>query len=110
MNVRPSNTTNSNSTIPIERSEVLYGTENAKNLLLQIASQAKRRIDICDDYTIPSVNIPAELFKRLLSQAKSEQIRFRYLTEIIKIILNTANKLWRLQKFAICMELRLILQ
>ena len=84
MNIGPSNTTNSNSAIPIERSEVLYGTENAKNLLLQIASQAKRRIDICDDYTIPSVNIPAELFKRLLSRAKSEQIRFRYLTEITK--------------------------
>jgi phosphatidylserine/phosphatidylglycerophosphate/cardiolipin synthase-like enzyme len=84
LNVRPSNTTNNSSTIPTERSEVLYGTENAKNLLLQIASQAKRRIDICDDYTIPSVNIPAELFKRLLSQAKSEQIRFRYLTEITK--------------------------
>jgi hypothetical protein len=84
LNIRPSNTTNNSSTIPTERSEVLYGTENAKNLLLQIASQAKRRIDICDDYTIPSVNIPAELFKRLLSQAKSEQIRFRYLTEITK--------------------------
>ena len=84
MNVRPSNTTNNSSTIPTERSEVLYGTENAKNLLLQIASQAKRRIDVCDDYTIPSVNIPAELFKRLLSQSKSEQIRFRYLTEITK--------------------------
>jgi signal transduction histidine kinase len=84
LNVRPPHTTNSNSTIPTERSEVLYGTENAKNLLLQIASQAKRRIDVCDDYTIPSVNIPAELFKRLLSQAKSGQIRFRYLTEITK--------------------------
>jgi hypothetical protein len=46
LNVRPSNTTNNSSTIPIERSEVLYGTENAKNLLLQIASQAQRRIDI----------------------------------------------------------------
>jgi two-component system sensor histidine kinase VicK len=65
-----------------ERSEVLYGAENAINLILQLVSRAKSRIDLCDDYTIPSVSIPVELLENAVSEAKRKYMRFRYITEI----------------------------
>ena len=65
-----------------ERSEVLYGAENAINLILQLVSRAKSRIDLCDDYTIPSVSIPVELLENAISEAKRKYVRFRYITEI----------------------------
>jgi two-component system, OmpR family, sensor histidine kinase VicK len=71
-----------------ERTEVLYGTENAKKLILQITSRAKSRINICDDYAIPSVTIPVQLFKKVFFRNKkrrsnnSHPLAFRYITEI----------------------------
>jgi two-component system, OmpR family, sensor histidine kinase VicK len=65
-----------------ERSEVLYGAENAINLILQLVTRAKSRIDLCDDYTIPSVSIPVELLENAISEAKRKYVRFRYITEI----------------------------
>jgi two-component system, OmpR family, sensor histidine kinase VicK len=65
-----------------ERSEVLYGAENAINLILQLVTRAKSRIDLCDDYTIPSVSIPVELLENAISEAKRKYMRFRYITEI----------------------------
>jgi two-component system, OmpR family, sensor histidine kinase VicK len=65
-----------------ERSEVLYGAENAINLILQLVTRAKSRIDLCDDYTIPSVSIPVELLENAVSEAKRKYMRFRYITEI----------------------------
>ena len=66
----------------LEKTDVLYGAENATNLLLQMASRAKSRIDFCNDYTIPSVSIRVELFKNAISEAKRKYLKFRYITEI----------------------------
>jgi two-component system, OmpR family, sensor histidine kinase VicK len=65
-----------------ERTEVLYGTENVINKELQFFSRAKNRIDTCMDYTRPSLAIGIESIKRSFLDAKSRDVRLRYLTEI----------------------------
>ncbi|MRN41059.1 MAG: hypothetical protein FIO02_08465 [Nitrosopumilales archaeon] len=66
-----------------ERTEVLYGTENVINKELQFFSRAKNRIDTCMDYTRPSLAIGIESIKRSFLNAKSRDVRLRYLTEIV---------------------------
>ncbi|MDQ6865409.1 MAG: HAMP domain-containing histidine kinase, partial [Thermoproteota archaeon] len=65
-----------------ERTEVLYGTENVINKELQFFSRAKNRIDTCMDHTRPSLAIGIESIKRSFLDAKSRDVRLRYLTEI----------------------------
>jgi two-component system, OmpR family, sensor histidine kinase VicK len=65
-----------------ERTGVLYGTENVINKELQFFSTTKNRIDTCMDYTRPSLAIGIESIKRSFLDAKSRDVRLRYLTEI----------------------------
>jgi two-component system, OmpR family, sensor histidine kinase VicK len=65
-----------------ERTEVLYGTENVINKELQFFSRAKTGIDTCMDYSRPSLAIGIESIKRSFLDAKSRDVRLRYLTEI----------------------------
>ncbi len=65
-----------------ERTEVLYGTENVVNKELQFFSRAKTGIDTCMDDSRPSLAIGIESIKRSFLDAKSRDVRLRYLTEI----------------------------
>ena len=65
-----------------ERTEVLYGIENVINKELQFFSRAKTGIDTCMDYSRPSLAIGIESIKRSFLDAKSRDVRLRYLTEI----------------------------
>ena len=65
-----------------ERTEVLYGAENVINKELQFFSTTKNRIDTCMDYTRPPLAIGIESIKTSFLDAKTRDVRLRYLTEI----------------------------
>ena len=65
-----------------ERTEVLYGTEKVISEELQFFSKTKRQIDTCMDHTRPLLAIAIESIKRSFVDAKSRDVKLRYLSEI----------------------------
>jgi len=66
----------------IERTEVLYGTDNVINNELRFFSEAKTRIDTCMDYSRPALAIGIEAIRKSFLEAKRKCVYLRYLTEI----------------------------
>ncbi|MFZ0512992.1 MAG: HAMP domain-containing sensor histidine kinase [Candidatus Nitrosopolaris sp.] len=66
----------------IERTDVLYGTDNVISAELRFFSEAKTRINTCMDYTRPSLAIGIEAIRKSFVEAKSNGVQLRYLTEI----------------------------
>jgi signal transduction histidine kinase len=66
-----------------ERSEVIYGSENVMNIVVQYLSEANK-IDSCGDHTAPSLSLEIKDYKRLLSDLKKRGIKVRYITDITK--------------------------
>ena len=66
----------------IERTEVLYGTDNIISTELRFFSETKIRIDTCMDYTRPALAIGAEAIRKSVVEAKRKGVQLRYLTEI----------------------------
>jgi two-component system, OmpR family, sensor histidine kinase VicK len=67
-----------------ERTEVLYGTENTTNTILNFLFSAQYRMDICADSTWPSVAMGIDVFKQALINIKDKGIKSKYLSEITK--------------------------
>ena len=68
----------------VERSEVVYGTENTTKILLEFLSRAAKNLDIYADNTWPSVSMGVDLFKRAMQDVKKRGAKSRYLVEITK--------------------------
>ncbi len=74
--------THSSSRSPVrEKTEVLYGVENAVRLFLRAISGANTTIDICDDDIIP--HTPAS-HKVIEKRVLDIEAKFRYITKIKK--------------------------
>ncbi len=69
----------------IERTEVLYGTDNIISTELRFFSETKIRIDTCMDYTRPALAIGAEAIRKSVVEAKRKGVQLRYLTEIRRL-------------------------
>ena len=66
----------------IEKTEVLYGTENINKALLRFVSNGKKGWNACADSTAQSVTI--EHSKKLLLDAKNSGVKVKLLTDITK--------------------------
>ncbi|HEY6885358.1 MAG TPA: hypothetical protein VI278_15090 [Nitrososphaeraceae archaeon] len=64
------------------RTEVLQGEQNVINAVLQFVYNAKSRIDACIDYSRPALAIHIKQLKKAFLDAKSRDVRSRYITEI----------------------------
>jgi hypothetical protein len=49
---------------PTERTEVLYGIENAMGRLTQVMSRVRNRADVCGDSLSPSFSMGVESIKK----------------------------------------------
>ncbi|HJT47126.1 MAG TPA: ATP-binding protein [Nitrososphaeraceae archaeon] len=76
--------TSSTSDIRSGRTEVLYGTENTTSAILNFLSNVNRKMDVCADYTWPSVAMGINVFRNALIDTKKRGIRSRYITTITK--------------------------
>jgi two-component system sensor histidine kinase VicK len=66
----------------LEKTEVFYGAEDATDIILQVISRGKNRIDICNDYKLPIVAIDS--YKDSLIGANNRGVKIRYIIEINK--------------------------
>ena len=71
------------SSLASERTEVIYGSDNVMNIILQFLSNTNN-ISSCGDYKAPSVIFKIEGYKKLLSDIKKRGIKLRYITDITK--------------------------
>ncbi|MGN6560643.1 MAG: sensor histidine kinase [Candidatus Nitrosocosmicus sp.] len=76
----------------LERTEILYGSENVMNTLLQFISNSKI-IDSCGDSRAPSFVFEIKEYRRLLTELKKRNIKIRYITDINKDKLSYCKEL-----------------
>jgi two-component system sensor histidine kinase VicK len=67
----------------LERTEVLYGSENVMYTLSQFVSRSKT-INSCGDSRGPSFVIEIQEYRKLLTELKKRKIKIRYITDITK--------------------------
>ena len=79
-----------------ETTEVLYGSENVMDKLLQFLSRSKT-INSCGDFKAPSLVIEVKDYREILDKIKKSGIRLRYITDITK---ENVNHCKELMKFA----------
>jgi len=68
-----------------EKTDVLYGVDNAINLLISIVSGAKTILYTCIDSSGPQVDMgKVELIRKTILEAKNRGVKLRFVTEITK--------------------------
>jgi two-component system sensor histidine kinase VicK len=67
-----------------ERTEVLYGVENAMSTLKQVMSRVNSRADVCGDSLAPSFSMGVEPIKKGYIDFKNRGVKIRFITEITK--------------------------
>jgi hypothetical protein len=70
--------------VPDEKTEVVYGPDNAIRVALDCYARAKDKIDTCCDSTMPSAMISTKPIKDACSQAIKHGVKSRVITEITK--------------------------
>jgi two-component system sensor histidine kinase VicK len=71
-------------TFKSERTEVLYGFEKTTEAIMSFLDSAEVSMNICADYTWPSVAMGVEAFKKGLYDLKARSVQSRFLTDITK--------------------------
>ena len=74
------NTPNFNS----EKTEVVYGFEKTTEAIMKFLNSAEVSMDICADYTWPSVVMGVEVYKKGLYDLKTRNVKSRFVTDITK--------------------------
>lgn len=82
------------SDIQTQRTDVLYGSENVLNTILQFLSKSKT-IDSCGDEMAFSLVIETQDYRRLLSDILDKKIKVRYIANITKENLNYCKELMK---------------
>ena len=68
----------------IFRTEIVHGSENVVDFLVDFMYKAKLRIDVCVDHTRPGLAIEIRRLMDALFDAKKRRVKIRYITEITK--------------------------
>ena len=67
-----------------EKTEVLYGFEKTTEAIMEFINSAEVSMNICADYTWPSVVMGVEVFKKGIYELKTRNIQSRFVTDITK--------------------------
>jgi two-component system sensor histidine kinase VicK len=65
-----------------EKTELVYGSSNVLDREILFFSNAELKVDTCMDYTRPSLAIIIESIRKSFLDAKSRDVKLRYITEI----------------------------
>jgi two-component system, OmpR family, sensor histidine kinase VicK len=68
----------------IEKTEIMYGTENTTKVILEFLSRANKKLDIYADHVWPSVSMGIDAIKRPMQDIKKRGAKSRYIVEITK--------------------------
>lgn len=75
---------NNTPTFDSEKTEVLYGFDNTTEAIMKFLNSAEVSMNICADYTWPSVAMGVEVFKKGLYELKIRNVQSRFVTDITK--------------------------
>ncbi len=75
---------NNTPTIDSEKTQVLHGFEKTTEAIIRFLYSAEDSMNICADYTWPSVAIGVEVFKKGLYELKKRNVKSRFVTDITK--------------------------
>jgi signal transduction histidine kinase len=67
-----------------EKTQVLHGFEKTTEVIIKFLYSAEDSMNICADYTWPSVAIGVEVFKKGLYELKKRNVKSRFVTDITK--------------------------
>jgi signal transduction histidine kinase len=67
-----------------EKTEVLYGFEKTTEAIMGFLNTTEISMNICADYTWPSVAMGVEVFKKGLCELKARNVQSRFVTDITK--------------------------
>jgi signal transduction histidine kinase len=81
-----------------EKTEVLYGIENAMGRLTQVMSRVSDRADVCGDSLSPSFSMGVESIKRGYIDFKRRGVKIRFITEITKDNIHHCKELMKFVK------------
>jgi two-component system, OmpR family, sensor histidine kinase VicK len=73
---------NNTPTFDSEKTEVLYGFDKTTEAIMKFLNSAEVSMNICADYTSPSVAMGVEVFKKGLYELKTRSVQSRFLTDI----------------------------
>jgi two-component system sensor histidine kinase VicK len=71
-------------TIDSEKTQVLHGFEKTTEAIIRFLYDAEDSMNICADYTWPSVAMGVEVFKKGLYELKKRNVKSRFVTDITK--------------------------
>jgi two-component system, OmpR family, sensor histidine kinase VicK len=75
---------NNTPTFDSEKTEVLYGFDKTTEAIMKFLNSAEVSMNICADYTWPSVAMGVEVFKKGLYELKTKNVQSRFVTDITK--------------------------
>jgi len=81
--------------LPIQRTQIIYGRDNAFNAILQAQSNSKKTWDSCVEAEIPSISMGDKLKKGYID-AKNRGVRIRYITEITNANIEICKEVMRI--------------
>ena len=71
-------------TIDSEKTQVLHGSEKTTEAIIRFLYSAEDSMNICADYTWPSVAMGVEVFKKGFYELKKRNVKSRFVTDITK--------------------------
>jgi two-component system sensor histidine kinase VicK len=71
-------------TVDSEKTQVLHGFEKTTEAIIRFLYSAEDSMNICADYTWPSVAMGVEVFKKGLYELKKRNVKSRFVTDITK--------------------------
>ena len=72
------------STSDSEKTQVLHGFEKTTEVIIRFLYSAEDSMNICADYTWPSVAMSVEVFKKGFYELKKRNVKSRFVTDITK--------------------------
>ena len=81
-----------------EKTEVLYGFEKTTEAIMEFINSAEVSMNICADYTWPSVVMGVEVFKKGIYELKTRNVQSRFVTDITKDNIKYCKKLMQISE------------
>jgi two-component system, OmpR family, sensor histidine kinase VicK len=85
-------------TVDSEKTQVLHGFEKTTEAIIRFLYSAEDSMNICADYTWPSVAMGVEVFKKGLYELKKRNVKSRFVTDITKDNINYCKELMQISE------------
>jgi signal transduction histidine kinase len=79
-----------------ERTEIVYGDENIEKFSAYGLSMVENRVDVCGNYTIPSVILASKEVKNAYYELNKRGVKIRWITDITKENISSCKEIMKI--------------